>query len=397
MGRFHTSVSTLMLGIIIAACGGTPAAPAPGGDRIEASAQESSADSAKSTTIGTFAFTAMMGLDRQDHTATVLPGGKVLIAGGRGLGRGRDLKSWDAAELYDPATDSWSSTGPMAEPRALHTATLLNDSRVLVVGNKGKKTSPEVYDPAAGTWSPVGDTVESRSEHREALLHDGRVLVSGGKGVTLQHLASTELYDPATGTWSMGPDMADERANHTLTLLRDGRVLAVGSDVSLAHLASAELYDPAGDSWSSTGSMSEGRAFHTATLLGDGRVLVVGGKENTSAEVYEPSSGTWSSAANMDRARAEHTATLLTDGRVLVLGGWPQEEKQEAWAVAEVYDPATKTWSLGTEAGVGRFGFTATLLPDGRVLLVGGQGKRGAFFGDMLLLNVLDTAELYTP
>ena len=227
------------------------------------------------------------------------------------------------------------------------------------------------------------------------LLDDGRVLIAGGRETRLlQHLASTELYDPGTDAWSVGPDMEDLRAGHTLTRLRDGKVLVVGSDVSLVLLPAAELFDPATDSWLPTSPMAEGRAFQTATLLQDGRVLVAGGQGSSSAEIYDPATETWSSAGNMAAMRAQHAAVLLDDGRALVAGGWPHTgNRTDIRESADLYDPATNTWSSAGGMGEPRYYFTATLLADGSVLVIGGEGKRArASRGDLSR-----TAEVYQP
>ena len=386
-----------LLAALAAACGGAAAAPAVAEDVDEPPAVASPAIKERGPAVGTFAGTASMAMNRQEHAAALLADGRVLVAGGRGLGGGRQLKPDDSAELYDPATGTWSSAEPMAQARTFHTMTRLQDGRALVVGNKGKDASPEIYDPSTGAWSSAGETEVTRGEHTATLLQDGRVLITGGRGTRLQHLATSELYDPAGDTWSSGADLTEDRANHTATLLKDGTVLVVGSDVTLGGLPSAEVYDPANDTWSPTGALGDGRMFHTATLLQDGRVLVVGGREQTSAEIYEPSKGTWSRAGNMAQPRAEHAAVLLEDGRVLVIGGWPLgKEKTVVWESAELYDPAISKWSTAGAMSQVRHRFTATLLEDGRVLVAGGQGRTltGGFYVDV---EVWESVELYSP
>ncbi len=171
--------------------------------------------------------------------------------------------------------------------------------------------------------------------------------------------------------------MSTIRWQHTATLLSDGRVLVsggFGSGVTVH--ATAQMYDPALGTWSSTGSMSTPRNAHTATLLLDGRVLVSGGfstgsssSNSATAEIYDPALGTWSLTGSMGRPRADHSATLLPNGRVLVTAGWGDV------ANAEIYDPSLGTWSpTGSMSISGSFVFrhTATLLPDGRVLVSGG-------------------------
>ena len=329
---------------------------------------------------------------RQAHTATLLQDGRVLAAGGRTPAEGGWAKFptiYKSTEIYDPASGDWSPAGTMAEERAFHTSTLLPNGRVLIVGNRGKNTAPEVYDPASGRWSQGGEMVKSRAEHTATVLKDGRVLVTGGLSFTLAHLDSAEVYDAATDSWSAAGSMSDERSNHTATLLTDGRVLVTGSDVSLKHLPTAEVYDPATGAWTGAASMAEGRAFHTATLLQDGRVLVVGGQQKTSAEIYDPTTGTWSSAGDASEPREGHTATPLGNGLVLVAGGSLDLFLATALgrSSTEVYDPSSNTWAQTGVMAVPRYRFTATTLSDGRVLLAGGQHKE----------EVTDSAELFSP
>ena len=231
------------------------------------------------------------------HTATLLPSGKVVVAGGED-GAGIAMAT---AALYDPATGSWSTTGRLATARYSHTATLLPSGKVLVAGGYSYIPPPfgsnevldsaELYDPASGTWSTTGSLVTARSSHTATLLQIGQVLVLGGYGINL--LASAELYDPATETWSTAGSLATGREYDTATLLPNGKVLVAGG---LAHtpegyLASAEIYDPGTGSWSIAGYLATGRAIHSATLLPNGKVLVAGGFRNgalASVELYEP-------------------------------------------------------------------------------------------------------------
>jgi hypothetical protein len=295
---------------------------------------------------------------RGSHTGTLLPDGKVLISGG-------GPSSWDggdptflvAAELYDPGTGTFKATGPMSTPRESHTATLLSDGRVLIVGGEDRVdhavATAEIYDPKTGSFSPTGSMATARAFHTATLLSDGRVLIVGGNAGTWSYgglfLASAETYNPKTGTFSPTGSMATSRAWHTATRLADGRVLVSGGENLRTDLTTAEIYTPKTGKFSPTGSMTAGRVYHAAALLSDGRVLVAGGGSDysggkflASAELYDPKTGTWTATGSMADQRNLLTATLLTDGRVLVAGGFGA---QAPLASAETYDPKTGTFS----------------------------------------------------
>lgn len=277
------------------------------------------------STAGTWSATGSMSTARyQTFTATLLPNGKVLVAGG-GLLVATASKS---AELYDPANGTWTATGSMATARSRHTATLLPNGKVLVSGGFSGAvylSSSELYDPATGTWTATGNMSTLRARHAANLLPNGKVLVSGGLGNST--FASSEIYDPISGSWSATGSMVTARSEHVSTLLPNGKVLVVGGFAGISGLASAELYDPSTSAWSTTGSMASTRYAHTLTLLPTGMVLVTGGTVvgwNTiysSAELYDPLAGNWGATGSMSTPRAIHTAILLSDGRLLITGG----------------------------------------------------------------------------
>ena len=287
---------------------------------------------------GTWTETGDLITARWDHTATLLPDGMVLAAGGAGS----SVTALASAELYDPASSTWTETGDLADRRRSHTATLLPNGQVLVAGGKSSPylASAELYDPASGTWTTTGSLATARRSHTATLLPNGQVLVAGGiKGSTI--LASAELYDPASGTWAETGSLANARQIHTATLLPNGKVLvAGGQDKSFNGLASAELYDPASGTWTETGSLANARWSHTATLLANGMVLVAGGgifEGSDSAELYDPASGTWTETGDLVNVRFVHTATLLSNGKVLAAGGLDGHFPPIPTATAELY------------------------------------------------------------
>ena len=338
---------------------------------------------------------------RSGHMATLLLDGRVLVVGGPI----ETIGPPNSAELYDPVSKVWAATGRMLGPRYEYTATRLPGGKVLVAGgnsNSGEIASAELYDPISGSWSPTGAMVTPRYGHTATLLSDGKVLVAGGVGRA--QVPSAELYDPASGTWTATGVMATARYGHTATLLPDGKVLVAGGNQDGSPRGpSAELYDPISGTWSATGNMitPTPRSGHTATLLPDGKVLVAGGTTHgidplASAELYDPQSGAWSATQGMVAPRHAHTATLLPDGRVLVAGGRGSADTSasglhEPLASAELYDPASGTWSPTASMVAVRLEHTATLLPDGRVLVASGMGLRTG--GSVLLAS----AELYDP
>jgi Galactose oxidase, central domain/Putative Ig domain len=274
---------------------------------------------------GTFAATGDMASvhdDRATSTALAAPDTRVLVAGGAGI---------SAAELYDPASGTFSSTGTMSTARQHHTATLLPNGKVLVAGgldaNGAVLASAELYDPATGTFSATGTMNTARRLHTATLLANGLVLIAGGVDANGQPLASAELYDPSAGTFAATGDLNTARYFHSATLIGNHKVLIVGGTGDGTNgVASAELFDTASGTFTATGTLKVPRYLHTATLLNDGTVLVAGGQSISqiplaSAELFHPSSGTFSFTGSMLTGRIEHTATLLNDGSVLVTGG----------------------------------------------------------------------------
>lgn len=317
-----------------------------------------------------------------------------LTVGGFLRAPSRDLSTLPTANV---PVDQWTEPASLAIGRRAHTATLLAGGGVLVVGgattlNNHLTASTELYQPATRTWVAGPPTLGLPMRHTATLLLDGRVLVAGGST-----LPAAEVFDPVTGSWSATSPTSD-RFGHTATLLADGRVLVAGGAGPSGVTDPTELFDPGTGTWQPTGVMAQARGYHTATLLHDGRVLVVGGTEPSAAgvdlataELYDPPSGTWSAAAALPRAFLGHTATLLPDGTVLVAGGWHSSDGRIERS-SMIYDPTKDAWTPADDLLEARGGHTATLLSDGTVLVAGGFSNGSKECG-----NILSTAELYDP
>ncbi|XXT16667.1 kelch repeat-containing protein [Sorangium sp. So ce429] len=334
---------------------------------------------------------------------TVLLDGTVLVVGGAQVsGRNETRIVWTR---YDPSTGAWAPTGPIDGVRSVRTPTLLPDGTVLVFGDSrivGSDFGPSPtrrFDPATGVWTPAASTVASRFAHTATLLQDGRVLVAGGDKPGGPGGVLVEVYDPVADTWTARAPMNVARQSHSATLLQDGRVLVTGgadgypSERPEYHLTSAEVYDPATDAWTPVASMRWARMRHTATLLPDGRALVAGSWDAASGktvEIYDPASDTWTSAGEMATARRSPGAVLLADGRVMMAGN--SVASPDGALAAELYDPASDTWALGPALDVMINGHATALLDDGRVLIAGGNAGPAP-----VGYQKIDHAWLYVP
>jgi len=322
---------------------------------------------------------------RTSFTTTLLPNGKVLLAGGY------NGYSVNSCLLYDPATEQWSSTGVLPEPRSGHVAVQLGNGKTLVIGgyiyinsNSLQTNTCRLYDPATGTWSATGSMAVTRSDYQAVVLANGKVLVAGGRvEQNNQSFASrsSELYDPATGQWSRAGDMIAGRAGFTLTLLANGRVLATGGVNGGSVLSSCELFDPVSGTWTSTNPLDYSRYDHQAVRLADGRVLVVNGTDYLRREMqprlYNPATGTWSSAGTLVNESTRMGVVRLLNGEIL---------RVNSNQTCDLYDPTTGQFKAAAPT-VNPYSSSLmlNLLPDGKVLLIGNNDGPPT------------TAELYIP
>ena len=355
-----------------------------------------SAATAAAQTGGTFTPTGSMTAPRSQHSATLLPDGRVLIAGG-GVGNASGLTS---AEIYDPATGTFLAAASMTVARRMHTATLLPDDRVLIVGGYGAGgalASAELFDPGTGTFTATGSLSNARGGHTAILLSTGKVLIVGGYGTNAYpDVAPAELYDPASGTFAnagayVGRGGCDFCAPSVL--LSDGSVLFPGQ-------YPAQLYDPVRDAFSTAGLMIND--LSTAALLTNGKVLFAGGEpigRVADAELYDPATRTFVATGSMASRRVWHSLTLLPNGMVLAAGGETEScSGSGCWfagtlATAELYDPAAAVFVATGSMAVARESQSATVLGNGNVLIAGGvsYGGIGIYYGASA------SAELYSP
>jgi N-acetylneuraminic acid mutarotase len=293
-------------------------------------------------------------------TSTELPGDRVLLVGGEAPRR-----SETSVQLGDLRAGTWQTVAPLSIPRSRHTATALPGGGVLVVGGMDAAAEEQPRSASSGSRSPRPSKVFVRM---------------------------TELWQQ--GRWVKSGELSIGRSNHSATLLGDGRVLVAGGvyhefgpkssgrlDLSPPRfVAQTEVWSPRDGRWQLAAPLHRARAYHTATALPDGRVLVAGGAgvsgtlsaEDAVAELWDPPSGQWSLAGSLRTPRYDHTATLLPDGRVLVVGGRRAGGNVGGVSTSEVWDPKLRSWREVGRLNIPRYGHHAILLPGGRVFVAGG-------------------------
>ncbi len=324
--------------------------------------------------LGTVTPAAPMLEPRSGHSATLLPDGKVLIVGG--MRRNQDF--YKSAELYDPATGKFQPTGAMSIGRVGQIAVLLRSGKVLIAGGwigMGGTDSAELYDPATGKFSAIARMTVPRGRPSATMLPDGDVLIAGGEERDNESLASTEIFHAKTLSFQATGSMHHARVSHTATLLNDGRVLIAGGYAG-GVTSSVELYDPRAGTFTETGSLNTARCKHTAGLLPDGRVLIAGGSDSrgwngnlNSAETYDPHAGKFAATSplNDGRFKLPDEAVRLASGKLLIAGGSGE---------VEVFDPVSGKFLVAAGQMNDKWHYLSeTKLRDGSVLLAGGYAN----------------------
>ncbi len=276
----------------------------------------------------TWTTTGSLNAPRAYFASAALTNGRALVT----AGVNGDGVSYSSTKIYDVATGTFTQTGLLNYARTSSVYAKLNDGRVLVAGgtyysspeSDGKwLSSAEIFDPATATWSMTGAMHEARDDTAAVTLADGRVLVVGGSSDTV---ARAELWDPATGKWTNAGSLSTWRFGFSLLALPDGSALVAGGWGDTSAVASAERFDPASLTWSSAGNMQTAAAGRMAAVLANGKVLFAGGWVSaktrlTASEIYDPAAGSWTPTVPLPHMRADGQAVLLADGSVLIAGG----------------------------------------------------------------------------
>lgn len=314
---------------------------------------------------------------RSVFSATVLPTGSVLVAGG-----GNSLPGeLDSAEIYDPLRNRWRSVAALPQGRFLHGASVLRDGRVMLTGGiiQGAATSSTtLFDVELESWSAGPPMTVPRNDLTAHLLNDGRLIVAGGSAAP----PSAELFDPQANTWALAPSgVGSFYAGYGSSRLSPDEVL-------FHSRPQPRVFDAASGTWSSVGAMTVLRGNVTSVLLTNGMMLVAGGNVSgmgayPNCELYDPVGRVFAPAQSMNDARYDHAAVRLPSAKVLVLGGGGVQNV--VLGSAEIYDPTFDVWTLAASMSTGRVLHSATVLYHGGVLVMGGYGDT----------TELSTAELF--
>lgn len=312
-----------------------------------------------------------LSVERAGHTATLLPSGKILIAGG--INASGPLGS---LEVYDPVADSIVTLNTVIVPRFNHSATLLESGDVLLVGGI---TTGSVSTNSVQVVNPVTDQIYSlsmsvaRTSHTATKLKDGRVMIAGGENAG-GPISSTEIF--SGGAISSGPAMGYTRASHSANVLPDGDVLfTMGIGTGMGN---AEIYDYQSGAFGSAIGVWTARLLHKAAET-HGGILINGGFDGTNTifkpEFFNYHTRTFVQLPNSLPVRDAHRSVTLSDGRVFMLGG---AKVGVALETTGVYDPMTLSLAPAYDLSFARQDHSATVLADDRIVIIGGGGDAGA-------------------
>jgi len=334
----------------------------------------------------------------------------MLVGGGQGLLLAQIATS--SCEAYDPFTDTFSPAPNLSTPRSMHTATLLPNGTWLIAGGVDGANDPqptcEVYDPFADTFTPVASMNTPRMGHTATLLANGKVLVTGGllaMTVVPTQLSAirdinnlTELYDPSTDTWTPGPNLTTPRAGHVAIPRPDGKVLLAGGiswdTVPIigwlpAVRRSCDLYDPVANTIVGAPQMATARSLIDPVDLGGNRWLLAGGisavtltspgTPTNTAEIYNAATNTWTTVGTMATARGNHKGWRLNATQFLLAGGANGSiTNPTALQSTEIFSTTTNTFSPGPAMTSARAGAAAFAMPSGQIQLFGGASSGGS-------------------
>lgn len=314
---------------------------------------------------------------RAAHSATLLPGGKVLIAAG--FRKGPDTYSQlysSTAELYDPVTGKFTYTGSLHTARCGQTATLLAGGKeVLITGGNNDRphlASAEIYNIATGRWTALPDMLTGREGHRAILLKNGKVLIIGGSADPQRPM---ELFNPSTRRFEPTGPTPYDLANTTITALADGRILIAGGTRNRQVTRDATLYDPISGNFTPAGPLAMPRYKCGSALMADGKVMIIGGSDNrdwkgkyNSTEIYDPVKNAFTPgpALNFERFKLGHSVVCLPGGDIIVAGGDRHIER---------YHCADGRFTVIDTLDQPYYFSSATRLATGDILLTGGYGN----------------------
>lgn len=351
---------------------------------------------------------------RYYHTATVLADERVLVTGGR-----RGFEPLQSVRVFDPKANGgmgeWTILPDMIDRRERHQATLMPAGWVLITG--GLDGVPirgcELIDPIVNQHQQLPSMNDVRYEHTATCLPNGKVLVVGSKDYDrglpsceiFESLQTAQASDPIW-RWRRTGSLTFGRGKHRAVLLQDGRVLVIGGVHNYLPTATCEAFDPASETWRQVAPMRYAREGHTATLLPDGRVLVtggdIGGSEISTCEVFDPYKyngfGEWQRVESTNFGRKNHTATLINSRFLILTGAWRTGQGDRSVEIMDTWLPNAR-WHLGPQMLTDRSNHSATLLADGRLLLIGGEllGYQDATTACDVSEKTLDVAALSQP